>query len=66
MVENKKYRVNVVMSEEMKNKLEAYCNMTGVSMSSLCNVFIANGLMGYDACQGIMTDLRTEALKRMK
>lgn len=59
-----KYRLQVIMSEELKEKLEKYCNLTGVSMSGLCNVFIANGLMGYEKAMEMMDGYSDKIAKK--
>ena len=62
MSSGKSYRLQVTMSEEMRDKLERYSNMTGVSMSALCNVFIGQGLMGYDKAFQLL-ESEVEALR---
>lgn len=63
MPKNKSYRMQVIMSEEMREKLERYSNMTGVSMSALCNVFIGQGLMGYDKAFQLL-EAEVEGMKK--
>jgi hypothetical protein len=59
------YKMQVIISEEMKERLEKYCKMTGVSMSSMCNVFIGQGLMAYDKTFDIVDAIKSKMLSKV-
>lgn len=59
------YKMQVIISEEMKERLEKYCKITGVSMSAMCNVFIGQGLMAYEKSFDIMDALKSKMLSQV-
>lgn len=41
-------RLNISVSDEVNEKLNKYSKIMGVPKSSLCTIFIGQGLMSYD------------------
>lgn len=48
-------RVQVNLSDEMVDKVDSYARKMGVSRSSLCSMFVGQGIMGYDKSMDLLT-----------
>lgn len=48
-------RVQVNLSDEMVNKVDSYARKMGVSRSSLCSMFIGQGIMNYDNSMDLLS-----------
>lgn len=46
----KNYKVQVVVSEELKETLEKLSKKTGASISGMCNMWISQGSLAYSMC----------------
>ena len=49
-------RIQVIMSDDMVKKVDAYADQIGVSRSSLCATLIGQGIMGFDKAYQIVND----------
>ena len=49
-------RIQVIMSDDMVKKGDAYAGQIGVSRSSLCATLIGQGIMGFDKAYQIVND----------
>ena len=49
-------RIQVIMSDDMVKKVDAYASQIGVSRSSLCATLIGQGIMGFDKAYQIVND----------
>ena len=49
-------RIQVIMSDDMVKKVDAYAVQIGVSRSSLCATLIGQGIMGFDKAYQIVND----------
>lgn len=49
-------RIQVIMSDDMVKKVDAYAEQIGVSRSSLCATLIGQGIMGFDKAYQIVND----------
>ena len=49
-------RIQVIMSDDMVKKVDAYAEQIGVSRSSLCATLIGQGIMGFDKAYQIIND----------
>lgn len=50
-------RVQVNLSEEMVNKVDAYARTMGVSRSALCSMLVGQGIMSYDKSMDVLTHI---------
>lgn len=50
-------RIQVNLSDEMVNKVDAYAKQMGVSRSALCTVFVGQGIMNYDNAKDILSNI---------
>lgn len=60
-------RLNISVSDEVNEKLNKYAKIMGVPKSSLCTIFIGQGLMAYDKsieALGIITDKALEIINK--
>ncbi len=60
-------RLNISVSDEVNEKLNKYSKIMGVPKSSLCTIFIGQGLMAYDKsieALGLITDKAMETLSK--
>lgn len=48
-------RIQVNLSDEMVNKVDAYAKKMGVSRSALCSMLVGQGIMGYDKSMDILS-----------
>ncbi len=58
-------RLNISVSDEVNEKLNKYAKIMGVPKSSLCTIFIGQGLMAYDKsieALGLITDKALETI----
>lgn len=60
------YKLQVLVSEEMKERIEFYAKKSGVSMSALCNVFIGQGILGYDKAYELADKMFDKLEKQME
>lgn len=62
-----KMKVQVNVSDDLVKKIDDYAKMMGVSRSSLCAVFIGQGVMGYEKAfeisEKFLHDFQTEKNK---
>ena len=49
-------RIQVIMSDDMVKKVDAYAGQIGVSRSSLWATLIGQGIMGFDKAYQIVND----------
>ena len=49
-------RIQVIISDDMVKKVDAYAERIGVSRSSLCATLIGQGIMGFDRAYQIVND----------
>lgn len=47
-------KLQVLVSDEMNQKIEFYAKKMGISKSALCCSFIGEGILGYDKAYEIM------------
>lgn len=50
-------RIQVNLSDEMVNKVDAYATKMGVSRSALCSMLVGQGIMGYDKSMDLLSIL---------
>lgn len=50
-------RVQVNLSDEMVNKVDAYATKMGVSRSALCSMLVGQGIMSYDKSMDLLSIL---------
>lgn len=53
----KTYRIQVMISEEMKERLEKLSKQTGCSMSAMCNMWISQGSLSYEMALDKMSEV---------
>lgn len=53
----KNYKLQVMISDELKETLERISKKTGVSMSAMCNMWIAQGALSFDIALEKMGDV---------
>ena len=70
MIKESKERLQITVSKELAGKIRKYCDMTGVSVSGLCAVAIAEKLLQYEKAFEIVDKYAgvalVEALKESK
>ena len=50
-------RVQVNLSDEMVERVDAYANMIGVNRSALCAVLVGQGVMAYDKSMDLLSNI---------
>ena len=50
-------KVQVMLNDNLVEKIDGYAKMMGISRSALCATFIGQGIMTYDKSFSIMNDM---------
>lgn len=56
-------RLQVMVSDEMVQRIDSYAKKMGVSRSSLCSMLIGQGIMGYDKAYELCDDYAKKQIK---
>lgn len=49
-------RIQVIINDDMVKRIDNYAKKIGVSRSSLCAIFIGQGIMGFDKANELIND----------
>lgn len=55
-------KLQIMVSDELCEKVDKYAKEIGVSRSALCAMFIGQGVRGYDQASEIIDELKTKIL----
>lgn len=58
-------RLQVNISDEMMSRIDMYASKLGVTRSAFCAVVLGQGLAGYDATFGMVSDVQTQMTNKL-